>query len=277
MINYLDDYLKVATTPAKRAVLLDVALVLESVIGQNVQISIDEILHDPDAIDYNKTVDNIYESLMASMEVAYNQFGIYFDEELISPGHLKMLADVLESLCQLELNEDKDYLLNLIESSDDLTEALVSLIEAISPGVSMDFEEIIYRIDPQLIIALKNALREPARREPTPDFDEKAAEAYIKRCQEFRKKYGRPPLINDLLEHRANLRHHPDHTIGLISKSLDTVNAKQTAWELLALVTYSNCTTEEIGSYVTKLIEKVCADPADVSAVQDEYQKLLGR
>ena len=277
MINYLDDYLKVATTPAKRAVLLDVALVLESVIGQNVQISIDEILHDPDSIDYNKTVDNIYESLMASMEVAYNQFGIYFDEELISPGHLKMLADVLESLCQLELNEDKDYLLNLIESSDDLTEALVSLIEAISPGVSMDFEEIIYRIDPQLIIALKNALREPARREPTPDFDEKAAEAYIKRCQEFRKKYGRPPLINDLLEHRANLRHHPDHTIGLISKSLDTVNAKQTAWELLALVTYSNCTTEEIGSYVTKLIEKVCADPADVSAVQDEYQKLLGR
>ena len=111
----------------------------------------------------------------------------------------------------------------------------------------------------------------------TPDFDEKAAEAYIKRCQEFRKKYGRPPLINDLLEHRANLRHHPDHTIGLISKSLDTANAKQTAWELLALVTYSSCTTEEIGSYVTKLIEKVCADPADVSAVQDEYQKLLGR
>ena len=277
MIQYLDEYLQAAATPARRGVLLQVALVLESILGESIYVSIDELLHRPESVDYNQTVDEISESLLASLEVAFAQFGLYFDEELIEPHHLTLLADTLEALGNLESNEDRDYILSIIEGSTDHVEALVATLECVSPGIALGVEELVYRVDPQLMIALKNALREPARREPAPEFDEKAAAAYIQRCQEFRKKFGRPPIVGELIEHKANLKHHPDLTFKLVAPSLDTKNAPQTAWELYALVVYSNCESAEITTTVERLIVEACADQADVLKIQDEFRKLLGR
>lgn len=279
MITELNDFLTYAVTFERRAVMLETARVLESVVGENIYIPIDEALTAPEAADTNFTVDSIGEALLGSMEVAYNKFGVYFDEELIEQVHLPALANTLEAMVQLPLNEARDYLNALIDGSNDAQEALFSVLEEVSPGSSAVLEEIIERVDYNLIYKLRDLLREP-------DVEnlhmEAAVEAeaqsrnYIERCQTFRKKFGRTPLVGNLLDHGAKLHYSPEVTLSLISGDLSTEDAKATAAELYALVSYSDVSNAEVISTTKRLIEQVCVDPDHHLRVTDAFHAMLG-
>lgn len=275
MITELNDYLTVAAPYEKRGLLLDVARVLESVVGENVYVAIDELLNAPEALDYNTTVDSIQEALLGSLETCFAKFGVYFDEDLIGQNHLHPLCNALEALCSVELNESKDYLLNLVESSSDPMEALIVVLEEISPGSAAVLEETLERVDLNLFLALKEALREN-NTAPVYSNEEALEQEYIDRCQAFRKRYGRPALVGELLEHKAKLRYSPSVTVSLISDRLDTSNPKATALELYALTVYSDTPTTELLQVTTQLVGQVCNDPTQALAVSSALHELLG-
>ena len=275
MITDLNDYLLITTSYEKRGLLLNVARVLESVVGENTYVAIDELLLAPEAIDYHHTVDRIQEALLGVLEAAFAKFGVFFDEDLIEVRHLGPLCDSLEALCAIELNESKDYLLNLVESSDDPMDALINVLEEVSPGSALVLEEVLERVDFNLFLALKTALREN-NIEFNTDQDEAKDREYIERCQAFRKRYGRPPLVGDLLEHRAKLRYPASVTVPLISAQLDTENPKAAALELYALAVYSNAESAEILPVAKQLVELVCSDPMQAVAVTTALHELLG-
>lgn len=279
MITELNDFLTHAVTFERRAVMLETARVLESVVGENIYIAIDEALMGPEADDINFTVDSIGESLLGSMEVAYNKFGIYFDEELIEQVHLPALANTLEALVQLPLNEARDYLNALIDGANDTQEALYLVLEEVSPGSSAVLEEIIERVDYNLIYKLRDLLREPdvenLHMEGVAEADAKQRN-YIERCQTFRKKFGRTPLVGNLLDHGAKLHYAPEVTLSLISGDLATEDAKATAAELYALVAYSDVSNSDVISTTKRLIEQVCVDPEHHLRVTDAFHAMLG-
>ena len=275
MITDLNDYLTIAAPYEKRGLLLNVARVLESVVGENTYVAIDELLMAPEALDYHATIDGIQEALLGTLETAFAKFGVFFDEELLEPRHLQPLCDSLEALCAIELNESKDYLLNLVESSEDPMDALMNVLEEVSPGSALVLEEVLERVDMNLFLALRDALRNN-NHELTHEYNEAKDLEYIARCQSFRKRYGRTPLVGDLLEHKAKLRFAPSITVTLISDRLDTDNAKATALELYALVTYSDTPTAELLPVTKQLVEQICSDPMQTVNVSTALHELMG-
>lgn len=276
MITELNDYLSVSVSPEQRAQLLEVARVLESVVGENVYVAIDEILEAPEKDDIHSTVDSLYEALLGTMETVLAKYGIFLDEDVLETRHLFDLSRVLEAVTQLELNEAKDYIGNLIDAADDAQGALLDILDEVAPGTSMVLEETILRVDYNLIYKLRELLREPNPRVELEAFDEDASRHYVERCQSFRKKFGRTPLVGALLDHGAKLRYDPAVTVALISGDLETEDAKGSALELYALVTYSNVPSHELVPTTKRLIEQVCVDPAHVMKLVDAFHEIMG-
>jgi len=277
MITDLNNYLMAAAPYEKRGQIIYVARTLESVIGENIYIAIDEVIQSEDALDYNVAVDSIQEALLASLETAYAKFGIFFDEDLIDKRHLFQLSNTLETLCQLELNEERDYLISLIEAAEDPIGALVDVLDVVSPGSVETLEEVVSRVSPDLLIALKTALRDNNVETSFESFEsDEIHAAYVKRCQEFKARYGRPALVGELLAHGAKLRYDPMITLSLISNELDTEHAESAVKELYALAVYSSCPTLELVPTTKRLIDAVCPDPAHVLTLNEALHKLLG-
>lgn len=280
MINELNEFLTAYVAPEKRAVLLNTARILESIIGENTYVAIDEITQAPDShADPIPAVDQIYQVLLALTEVVYNKFGIYLDEDQVTTQDLQNLTDALEALVGLELQEERDYLCNLIDTSDTASEALLNVLEEVAPGSSLALEAVLDRVDPNLIYALKDRLREPnpyVELEAQDDTTEARQRQYVERCQAFRRIHGRPPLVGSLLEHGAKLQYDPFTTVSLISAQLETNDFVGTAKELYALAVYSSIETSEIHATVQRLIEHVCTDPEHVTRVVSEFLTLFG-
>jgi len=280
MINELNDFLIASVTPEKRGVLLNATRIIESILGENTYIAIDEIIQSPDShADPIPAVDKIYEALLALTEVVYNKFGIYLDEDLVTPAAMAGLVEALETLVSLDLQEERDYLCTLIDTSDTATEALLNVLEEVCPNSSLTLEEVVDRVDPNLIYILKDRLREPnpyVNLETQDDSAEAQQRLYVERCQAFRRIHGRTPLVGGLLEHGAKLQYDPLTTVSLISGQLDTQDADSTAKELYALTVYSNVPTNEIHATVQRLIEHVCTDPEHVTKVVSVFLTLFG-
>lgn len=275
MIVELNHWLSENTSLEQRGVLVDAARTLEGFLGPNVYIPIDELLYGEDAEDRNFVIDGIHEALLAQFEVVYAKFGVFFDEDLIDTTVLAKLSNGLEALLAVELYEDRQTIDNIVMTSDDSQEAFVELLDEVSPGMGLALEELIERVDPTFVDAIRSIVREPRPGEKS-EVPQEENDAYMSRCKEFRAKFGRTQLVGDIVEHRGNLRVSPFISIGLISDLLETKKAKETALELYALTVYSNVQNDEIVPTVKKLIEQVCVEDAHVIGVVEAFHDLLG-
>lgn len=275
MIVELNHWLSENTSLEQRGVLVDAARTLEGFLGPNVYIPIDELLYGEDAEDRNFVIDGIHEALLAQFEVVYAKFGVFFDEDLIDTTVLAKLSNGLEALLAVELYEDRQTIDNIVMTSDDSQEAFVELLDEVSPGMGLALEELIERVDPTFVDAIRSIVREPRPGEKS-EVPQEENDAYMSRCKEFRVKFGRTQLVGDIVEHRGNLRVSPFISIGLISDLLETKKAKETALELYALTVYSNVPNDEIVPTVKKLIEQVCVEDAHVIGVVEAFHDLLG-
>ncbi len=275
MIIELNDYLTTSCSFEKRGVILDAARTLESVLGPNVYVPIDELIYSQEAEDRNVTVDSICEALLAQFEVVYSKFGVFFDEDVIGVEHLTTLASGIEALLAVELNEGTETIINIINSSDDSQEVFFELLEEVSPGSGLPFEELIGRVEPTFVEAVLASARRPQPQDNISVPDE-ISTAYIERCMAFRKRFGRTAIVGDLIEHRANLNVDPMVSFTLISHLLDAEKSEETAKELYALVTYSSARNDEIVPKVKQLIDVVAVDELYSVKINEAFHDLLG-
>lgn len=275
MIVELNHWLSENTSLEQRGVLVDAARTLEGFLGPNVYIPIDELLYGEDADDRNFVIDGIHEALLAQFEVVYAKFGVFFDEDQIDTTHLRSLSNGLEALLAIELYEDRKSIDNIVNTSDDSQEAFIELLEEVSPNIGLALEDLIDRVESTFVDVVRSIVREPRLFEEE-GVSQEENEDYMKRCKAFRGKFGRTPLVGDIVEHRGNLRLSPFITISLISDQLDTKKSKETALELYALTVYSNVKTDEIVPTVKKLIEQVCVEEGDTIGLVEAFHDLLG-